>query len=78
MTKAKSSDDFDRIISEQLDILASGKATSEDCKRADSIANMIGKQFKKDGLRLVYFEKQKKIPPRIDCFESDAKSIRRE
>jgi hypothetical protein len=76
MMKAKTSDDFDRIIAEQLDILASGKATSEDCKRADSIANMIGKQFKKDGLRLVYFVKQKKIPPHIDCFESSTKLVR--
>jgi hypothetical protein len=70
MAKAKNSDDLNLIIAEQLDILAGGKASQDDYKRADSIANLIGKQLKKDGLRLAYFEQQKKTPSRIEALES--------
>ena len=73
MAKVKNSDDIDAIIAEQLDIFAGGKATEEDVKRADSIAKLIGKQLKKDSLRLAYFRDQKKAPPRIVTFEGAKK-----
>jgi hypothetical protein len=70
MVKAKNSDDINEIIAEQLDTISRTKATGDDFKRADSIANLIGKQLKKDSLRLAYFEQQKKVPPKIETFES--------
>jgi hypothetical protein len=70
MAKAKTSDDLDGIISEQMDIVSSGKANEEDYKKADIIAKLIGKQLKKDSLRLAYFTAQKKVPPRIESLES--------
>jgi hypothetical protein len=73
MTKAKTSDDIDTIISEQLDIIAGGKATEEDRKRAETIAKLIGKQLKKDSLRLSYYGMQKKAPPRIAALEGGVK-----
>jgi hypothetical protein len=69
MAKAKNSDDINEIIAEQLDKLSSGRATADDYKKADVIAKLLGKQLKKDGLRLLYFEKQKKTPPVIATFE---------
>jgi hypothetical protein len=73
MAKIKNSDDIDTIISEQLDVLAGGKATDEDLKRATIIAQLIGKQLKKDSLRLAYFGMQKKSPPKIAAFEGGKK-----
>jgi hypothetical protein len=73
MAKTKNSDDFDGIISDQLDILSSGKATEEDYKRSETIAKLIGKQLKKDSLRLAYFGMQKKAPPKIATFEGGVK-----
>jgi hypothetical protein len=73
MAKVKNSDDIDAIISEQLDIFAGGKATEEDLKRAETIAKLIGKQLKKDSLRLTYFGMQKKAPPKIATFEGGVK-----
>jgi hypothetical protein len=69
MAKAKTSDDLDGIISEQMDIVSSGKAKEEDYKKADIIAKLIGKQLKKDSLRLSYYAMQKKTPPKIAAFE---------
>jgi hypothetical protein len=69
MAKAKTSDDIDEIIAEQLDIFAGGKATEEDIKHAETIAKLIGKQLKKDSLRLSYFAMQKKMPPVIAALE---------
>jgi hypothetical protein len=70
MVKAKNSDDLNGIIAEQLDILSSGKATQEDCQRANAINGIIGKQLKKDGLRLAYYAQRKVMPPVIEAFES--------
>jgi hypothetical protein len=70
MAKVKNSDDIDAIISGQLDIFTGGKATEEDLRRAETIANLIGKQLKKDSLRLSYYGMQKKTPPKIAAFES--------
>jgi hypothetical protein len=69
MTKAKNSDDLNEIIAEQLDILSSGKATAEDCQKANAIGGLIGKQLKKDAVRLAYYNQRKVTPPRIDAFE---------
>jgi hypothetical protein len=69
MAKAKNSDDLNEIIAEQLDILSSGKATSEDCQKANAINGIIGKQLKKDGLRLAYYAQRKVMPPLIEAFE---------
>jgi hypothetical protein len=69
MVKALTSNDIDRIISEQLDIMSSGKAKEEDYRRADTVAKLIGKQLKKDSLRLSYFAMQKKALPVIAIFE---------
>jgi hypothetical protein len=73
MAKVKNSDDLDEIIAEQLDIMTSGKATEEDYKKAEAVAKLIGKQLKKDSLRLSYFAAQKKIPPVIETFEGNGK-----
>jgi hypothetical protein len=73
MAKTKNSDDIDGIISDQLDILSSGKAAEEDYKRSETIAKLIGKQLKKDSLRLAYFGMQKKAPPKIATFEGGVK-----
>jgi hypothetical protein len=70
MAKAVTSDDLDSIIAEQLGSVGKKTATDEDYRRADTIAKLIGKQLKKDGLRLAYFAAQKKAPPRIDSLES--------
>jgi hypothetical protein len=70
MAKAKNSDDLNEIISKQLDILSSGKATQEDCQRANAINGIIGKQLKKDGLRLMYYAQRKVSPPVIEAFET--------
>jgi hypothetical protein len=70
MAKAKNSDDLNEIIAEQLDILSSGKATAEDRQKANSIAGLIGKQLKKDAVRLAYYTQRKVVPPRIEAFES--------
>jgi hypothetical protein len=71
MAKAKNSDDIDEIISGQMDIVSSGRATEEDYKKAEIIAKLIGKQLKKDSLRLAYFGMQKKAPPVIAAFEGN-------
>jgi hypothetical protein len=73
MAKVKNSDDIDEILAEQLDIVSSGKATEEDLKKAETIAKIIGKQLKKDSLRLAYFGMQKKAPPKIATFEGGVK-----
>jgi hypothetical protein len=73
MAKAKTSDDIDAILSEQLDIIAGGKATDEDIRKAETIARLIGKQLKKDSLRLSYYGMQKKAPPRIAALEGGVK-----
>jgi hypothetical protein len=73
MAKVKNSDDLDAIIAEQMDIVSSGKAKDEDYKKADIIAKLIGKQLKKDSLRLSYFSMQKKAPPVIATFEGGQK-----
>jgi hypothetical protein len=70
MAKAKTSDDIDGIISDLMDTLSSGKAKDEDYRRADLVARLIGKQLKKDSLRLSYYAMQKKEPPSIAAFES--------
>jgi hypothetical protein len=69
MAKAKTSDDIDGIISDLMDTLSGGKAKDEDYRRADLIAKLIGKQLKKDSLRLSYYTMQKKEPPFIAAFE---------
>jgi hypothetical protein len=69
MVKAKNSDDINEIIAGQLDILASGKATAEDCQKANAIAGLIGKQLKKDAVRLAYYNQRQVMPPRIEAFE---------
>jgi hypothetical protein len=73
MAIAKTSDDIDMIISDQLDIVSSGKATDDDYRKAEVIAKLIGKQLKKDSLRLTYFGMQKKAPPKIAAFEGGLK-----
>jgi hypothetical protein len=73
MAKAKNSDDLDEIIAAQMDKLSSGKVAEEDLKKADIIAKLIGKQLKKDSLRLSYFGMQKKAPPKIESLEGRAK-----
>jgi hypothetical protein len=76
MANAKNSDDIDEIVSEMVDKLSGGKAVEEDYKRADLIVKLIGKQLKKDALRLAYFGMQKKTPPFIAAFEGrEAKNI---
>jgi benzoyl-CoA reductase/2-hydroxyglutaryl-CoA dehydratase subunit BcrC/BadD/HgdB len=69
MARAKNSDDLDEIIAGQLDKMSGGKVTEDDLKRAETIAKLIGKQIKKDSLRLTYFGMQKKAPPPISTFE---------
>jgi hypothetical protein len=76
MAKAKTSDDIDVIVSEQLDLLSSGKAKEDDYKKAEIITKLIGKQLKKDSLRLSYYAMQKTAPPAIAAFEgSEEKNI---
>jgi hypothetical protein len=70
MAKAVTSDDLDSIIAEQLDAVGKKTATDDDYRKADAIAKLIGKQLKKDSLRLAYYEAQKKVPPRIDSLEA--------
>jgi hypothetical protein len=70
VAKAVTSDDLNSIIAEQLDSVGKKTATDDDYRRADAIAKLIGKQLKKDSLRLAYFTAQKKTPPRIDSLES--------
>jgi hypothetical protein len=70
MAKVVTSDDLNSIIAEQLDIVGKKTATDDDYRRADTISKLIGKQLKKDSLRLAYFTAQKKVPPRIDSLES--------
>jgi hypothetical protein len=69
MAKAKTSDDIDGIISDLTDIVFGGKAKEEDYRKADIISKLIGKQLKKDSLRLTYYAMQKKEPPFIAAFE---------
>ncbi|MDR1319256.1 MAG: hypothetical protein LBJ90_06495 [Treponema sp.] len=69
MEKAKTSDEIDGIISDLLDTVSSGKAKEEDYKKAEIVARLIGKQLKKDSLRLSYCAMQKKAPPVIAAFE---------
>jgi hypothetical protein len=73
MAKVKYSDDIDEIVSGYLDIFAGGKATAENVKCAETAAKLIGKQLKKDSLRLAYFGMQKKMPPKIATFEDRLK-----
>jgi hypothetical protein len=56
MAKQKSADELEELISEQLDILSDGNATDTDIKKADSIANLIGKSLKHAAERLAYRE----------------------
>jgi hypothetical protein len=70
MAKAKTSDDIDEIVSNLMDTLSSVKAKEEDYRKADTISKLIGKQLKKDSLRLTYYAMQKKAPPFIAALES--------
>jgi hypothetical protein len=70
MAKAVTNDDLNSIIADQLEAVGKKTATDDDYRRADCVAKLIGKQLKKDSLRLDYFTAQKKVPPRIDSLES--------
>jgi hypothetical protein len=51
----KSADDVEEILAEQLTILTSGKATKEDVRKANSIADKIGKKL--DQAEKIYKDK---------------------
>jgi hypothetical protein len=70
MAKAVTNDDLNSILADQLEAVGKKTAADEDYRRADTISKLIGKQLKKDSLRLAYFTAQKKAPPRIDSLES--------
>jgi hypothetical protein len=52
--KAKKADDLNLIIAKHLDILNGEKVSAEAIRRADSVANMIGKQLKVESVRIAY------------------------
>lgn len=62
MKKEKSAKEIGEILSEQLGTLSGGKATLDDIRLADSIANMAGKIMKLSALELAYAEAQKRVP----------------
>jgi hypothetical protein len=45
---------LNRIIAKHLDILDGKTITAEDIRRAESVANLIGKQLKNESVRIAY------------------------
>jgi hypothetical protein len=52
--KAKTAEDLNLIIAKHLDILDGTKVTADDIRKAESIANLIGKQLKTESIRIAY------------------------
>lgn len=65
----KTSKDYYKILEESIDRVASDKWTEDDLRRADVLANSIGKVTKLAALQIAYAEAQKKTPTKIDCLE---------
>jgi hypothetical protein len=52
--KAKKADDLNLIIAKHLDILDGENVTAEAIRKAESVANLIGKQLKVESVRISY------------------------
>jgi hypothetical protein len=52
--KAKKADDLNLIIAKHLDILDGDNVSAEAIRRAESVANLIGKQLKVESVRISY------------------------
>jgi hypothetical protein len=52
--KVKKADDLNLIIAKHLDILDGENVTAESIRKAESVANLIGKQLKVESVRISY------------------------
>jgi len=70
MGKAKSANDLNEIIAEQIDRITSKDVKSVDIVVADSVANMVGKILKLAALQMKYREYLSGGGEKIDVLES--------
>ncbi|MFA6359056.1 MAG: hypothetical protein WCY09_10460 [Candidatus Omnitrophota bacterium] len=73
MAKQMNADELAEIMSDQLRELTTGNYDEETIRRADSVANMIGKTLKHTALILAYPEYAKKGGRVIDALEPRTK-----
>jgi hypothetical protein len=52
--KAKKANDLKLIIARHLDILDGGNVSAEDIRKAESVANLVGKQLKLESVSIAY------------------------
>lgn len=69
MAKQMNADELAEIMSDQLRELTVGEYNEDTIRRADSVANMIGKTLKHTALRLAYSEYIKSGGRIIDALE---------
>jgi hypothetical protein len=70
--KAKNADDLNLIIAKHLDILNGDKVSAEAIRKAESVANLIGKQIKVEGVRIAYEGLRVKVGKTYVFTEQDA------
>ena len=63
MAKEKSAKELGEILSAQLDELTNKTADDFTVKKADSIANQVGKMLKLAALELAYAQQRKAVAP---------------
>lgn len=73
MAKQMNADELAEIMSDQLRELTVGEYNEDTIRRADSVANMIGKTLKHTALRLAYPEYVKSGGRIIDALEPRGK-----
>ena len=73
MSKQMNADELAKIMSDQLRELTTGDFNEDTIRRADSVANMIGKTLKHTALRLAYPEYVKSGGRLIDALEPRGK-----
>lgn len=70
MSKVKCADDLSDIITARLDILTSGKVTTDDIKLSDAISRQVGKALTLSALRIAYRKHRMSGGDKIQTLES--------
>jgi hypothetical protein len=59
--KSKTAEELNLIIARHMDILNGDKVSAEAIRKADSVANLIGKQLKVESTRIAYEDLRIKV-----------------